>query len=100
LDSLDFLSRLQGLLELYPQIRTREDVSLLSVIGARQRAGDPISLKHLLADHPGAPATKLRRLRVLRAAGVLVFTPAASDRRVRLVRIAPKVMNTLKRQVG
>ena len=37
---------------------------------------------------------------VLRAAGVLVFTPAANDRRVRLVRIAPKVLNTLKRQVG
>ena len=88
----EHLARLRKFEKLHlPFLATIEDFDIVSVIGLHQHHGKPLLLKQLYLEGISSVATITRRLGRLRAAGMVLAVPHASDRRNMHLTLSPEV---------
>jgi DNA-binding MarR family transcriptional regulator len=64
-------------------LRTLHDLEIVWEIGLHQEAGNPLNIKYLSMLNLGPVATIRRRLRRLRALGLVRQRPSAADKRIK-----------------
>jgi DNA-binding MarR family transcriptional regulator len=75
----------------------QEDRNLIGEIGLHQAKGEPLTLKQLFLLDIGSISTVQRRLRRLKALGLVRHKPSAADRRAVELSLSPKAMRVLAR---
>ena len=80
-----------------PFLETVEDLDVVREIGFHQEIGHPLNLKNLFSQDIGSVATIQRRLRRLKALGVVHQRRADHDKRNVELTISPRVRETYRR---